>query len=46
MTKNKMGVCHPEGCITDSRNTRMDEMSWKQRKMGHLWREARAQNGL
>jgi hypothetical protein len=27
-TKNKMGECHPGGCITGARNMRMKEMSW------------------
>jgi hypothetical protein len=46
MTKNKMGGCCPEGCITDSGNMRMKEMSWGYRKMGQFWREARAQKGM
>ena len=28
-TKNKTGVYHPDGCIADSRNTGMEETSWR-----------------
>ena len=32
-TKNKMGGRLAEGCITDSRNTRMEEVRWIQRRV-------------
>jgi hypothetical protein len=32
--KNKVGGRHPEGCVTDRRNLRMEETSRRQRRMG------------
>jgi len=31
-TKNKMTQCHPEGCITGPRNTRMEDVRWGYRR--------------
>jgi hypothetical protein len=43
--KNKMGGRRPEGRITDSRNTRTEETSRRQRRMKTFLREARTQKG-
>jgi hypothetical protein len=40
ITRNKMEGRRPEGCTTDSRNTRLEESSWGWRRM-----EARFEGG-
>jgi hypothetical protein len=36
MSKNKMKGCRPEGCIKDSKNMRMEEMTGVREKWGNF----------